>query len=230
VSGAVTSLPAGPRGGDRQLFVWAAALLLACVFAGFARNYYLRLWFGTRVITPLVHAHGLLMSSWVALFVAQTWLIERGRIRIHRRLGVLGVLLAALAVAGAATVTLAQVVRRAADIPHRLLLFVAFDGVHLLVFAGLVTAALLLRRRGDIHKRLMLFATVSLLPPAFGRITGYFTRHESPLTVLLLMVAVILACVVADSLRHRRLHPAAAACATLLILSSSATRLAQLYA
>ena len=89
-------------------------------------------------------------------------------------------LLAALAVASAATVTLAQVVRRAADTPHRLLLFVAFDGVHLLVFAGLVTAALLLRRRGDIHKRLMLFATVSLLPPAFGRITGYFTRQREP--------------------------------------------------
>ncbi len=229
MSGAI-ALPAGPRGSDRRLFGWAAAFLVACVFTGFARNYYLRLWFGTRVLTPLVHAHGLLMSSWVALFVAQTWLVERGRILTHRRLGVLGMLLAVLAVASAATVTLAQVVRRAPDTPHRLLLFVAFDGVHLLVFAGLVTAALLLRRRGAIHKRLMLFATVSLLPPAFGRITGYFTRQESPLTVLLLMVAVILACVVADALRQRRLPPAAAGCAALLILSSCATRLAQLYA
>ena len=227
MSGAVSSLPAGPRGSDRQLFVWAGALLVACVFTGFARNYYLRLWFGTRGISPLVHAHGLLMSSWVALFAAQTWLIERGRIVTHRRLGVLGVVLAVLAVASAATVTLAQVVRRAPDTLHRLLLFVAFDGVHLLVFAGLVTAALLRRQRRDVHKRLMLFATVSLLPPAFGRITEYFTRHESPLMVLMLMVAVTLACVTA--LRQRRLHPAAAGCAALLVLSSSATYLAQLY-
>jgi len=55
VSGAVSSLSTGTRGSDRQLFVWAAALLVACVFAGFARNYYLRIWLGTRVITPLVH-------------------------------------------------------------------------------------------------------------------------------------------------------------------------------
>lgn len=229
MSGAISSLPARPRGSDRQLFVWAAALLVACVFAGFARNYYLRLWLGTRVITPLVHAHGLLMSSWVALFVAQTWLIERGRVSTHRRLGVLGAALAALAVTSAATVTLAQVMRRAPDTLHRLLLAVAFDGVHLLVFAGLVSTALLLRRRGAVHKRLLLFATVSLLPPAFGRITGYFTRQESPLTVLLLMVAAILACVVADSLRQRRLHPTTAGCAALLILSSCATYVAQLY-
>ncbi|HYM29475.1 MAG TPA: hypothetical protein VET66_15090, partial [Steroidobacteraceae bacterium] len=161
--------------------------------------------------------------------VAQTWLIERGRIRTHRRLGILGAVLAVLVVASAATVTLAQVLRRAPDTLHRLLLGVAFDGVHLLVFAGLVIAALLLRRRGAVHKRLMLFATVSLLPPAFGRITGYFTHPESPLTVLLLMAAAILGCVVVDSLRHRRLHAAAAGCAALLMLSSSATYLAQRY-
>ena len=229
MSSAVSSLPAGTRGSDRPLFAWAAALLVACVFAGFARNYYLRAWLGTRVITPLVHVHGLLMSGWVALFVVQTWLIERGRIRTHRRLGVLGVLLAVLAVASAATVILAQVVRGAPDALHRALLFVAFDGLHLLVFAGLVTAALLLRRRGDVHKRLMLFAVVSLLPPAFGRITLYFNPRGSEIAVLWLMFAVIVACVVTDSLRQHSLHPAAAACAALLILSSSATQLAQLY-
>lgn len=228
MSGVVSSLPAGARGSDGRLFAWTAALLVACVFAGFARNYYLRIWLGTRVITPLVHLHGLLMSSWVALFVAQTWLIERGRIRTHRRLGILGAMLAVLAVTSAATVTLAQVVRRAADTPHRLLLAVAFDGVHLLVFVGLVAAALLLRRRGDVHKRLMLFATVALLPPALGRITGYFTTHESELTVLLLMDAAALMCVALDTLRQRRLHPACAWGAALVLASAHLTYLAQL--
>ena len=38
---------------------------------------------------------------------------------------------------------------------------------------GLVGAAILLRHRGDYHKRLMLLATLSLLGPAFGRLTAY---------------------------------------------------------
>ena len=230
MSGAVASLPAGTRGSDRQLFVWAAAFLVACVFAGFARNYYLRVWLGTRVITPLVHLHGLLMSSWVALFVAQTWLIERGRISTHRRLGVLGVLLGVMAVASAATVPFAQVLRRAPDTPHRLLLFVAFDGVYLLIFAGLVTAALVLRRRGAVHKRLMLFATVALLPPAFGRITLYFSPNGSEFTVLLLMDAAALVCVALDTLRQRRLHPACAWGAALVLAATHVTYLAQVNA
>ncbi len=229
MSGAVSSFPARAGGADRPLFVWAAALLVACVFAGFARNYYLRMWLGTRVITPVVHLHGLLMSSWVALFVAQTWLIERGRIRIHRRLGVLGAVLAVLAVSGAATVTLAQVMRRAPDTLHRLLLAVAFDGMYLLTFAGLVTAALLLRRHGAAHKRLMLFAILALLPPAFGRITGYFTPHESQLTVLGLMDAAVLVCVALDTLRRGRLHPASAWGAALVLACTQLTYLAQVH-
>jgi len=168
------------------------------------------------------------MSSWVVLFVAQTWLIERGRIRTHRRLGILGVVLAVVAVASAVTVTLAQVMRRAPDTLHRLLRAVAFDGVHLLVFAGLVTAALLLRRRGDVHKRLMLFATVALLPPAFGRITLYFSPNGSELTVLWLMDAAALVCVVLDTLRQRRLHPACVWGAALVLASTHLTYLAQL--
>ena len=65
-----------------------------------------------------------------------------------------------------------------------------FDGIALVVFSGLVGAAILLRQRGDYHKRLMLLATLSLLGPAFGRLTAYAKglRGDSDIGVLLLCV------------------------------------------
>jgi hypothetical protein len=86
----------------------------------------------------------------------------------------------------------------------------AFDGIALLVFSGLVGAAILLRRRGDYHKRLMLLATLSLLGPAFGRLTAYAKglRGDSDIGVLLLCAGTVLACAVVDKVRSHRLHPA----------------------
>ena len=54
---------------NTSLLVAAAAALV--VFAGFARTYYLKGVFDTPALSPLVHAHGLAMTLWVALFIAQ---------------------------------------------------------------------------------------------------------------------------------------------------------------
>jgi hypothetical protein len=89
-------------------------------------------------------------------------------------------------------------------------MLVAFDGFGLLAFAGLVAVALWLRRRPEWHKRLMLLATLSLLGPAFGRITAYVNhmQGDNDVGVLLLCVACVVICAVVDSVRHRRLHQA----------------------
>jgi len=46
----------------------------------------------------LVHLHGILMTSWVLLFISQVWLISSKRIRTHQRLGVSAIALAVLIV------------------------------------------------------------------------------------------------------------------------------------
>lgn len=45
--------------------------------------------------TPLVHLHGALFTGWVLLFIAQTALAASHRVAVHRRLGMVGALLAA---------------------------------------------------------------------------------------------------------------------------------------
>ena len=84
-----------PRMHDRRLFVGASLGVLAIMFAGFARSYFLRPLFFHDPLPLLLHVHGLVMFAWFALFFVQTCLIETHRIALHRKLGTFGVFLAA---------------------------------------------------------------------------------------------------------------------------------------
>jgi hypothetical protein len=223
--------PAARAGPNRGWLVAFTAMLAAVFFAGFAHSYYLRPWFVQRHVLPwVVHLHGLLMTAWVALFVAQVVLAYRHRIELHRKLGVIGAYLAPAAVALGEFVVLRAIWLRFPGATRRqaFLLFVAFDGINLLVFAILALAALLMRRRPDVHKRLMLLAVVSALPPALGRIAARAGSEHGELIVLSVMLATVGGCVVLDTLRHRRLHPAMAWGAAAIVVSSIGAYAAQI--
>lgn len=211
------------------LYAGAALAIATIMFGGFARNYYLRAWLGTRVITFMVHIHGLVMTAWVVLFVAQTLLIARHRVKWHRKLGIVGAGLAAV-VLGLGVFTIDHSIERqvpGADSRHFMKLFVAFDGISLLVFAGLVLAGVLYRQRREIHKRLMLMAMVSLLPPAYGRLIANATHDNVESWVLGMMYASALGCLLGDAWRHRRFHPAFAIGSLLVMASNQLTYFAQ---
>ena len=69
-------------------------LILAPVFLGFARSYYLAGLFKAPLPNLIVHIHGAVFSSWILLLIAQTSLVAAGRVDLHRRLGPLGFALA----------------------------------------------------------------------------------------------------------------------------------------
>ena len=207
----------------------SAAIISAIMFAGFAKNFYLRAWIGTRPVTAMVHVHGLVMTAWILLFLTQTLLVARGRSDLHRKLGVIGALLAFFVVALGVYTISSSILRHKPDATLDLfaLLYVAFDGLSLLLFGGLVLAALGLRLRPQVHKRLMLMALISLLPPAFGRFVAYFTRVGVSKIVLALMCATVLSCIVIDAVRHRRLHPTLAWSGALVVAVNISTYFAQ---
>ena len=73
---------------DRKLFAAVALVFPLTVLLGFARTYYLKLAFGTPPLSrPLVHIHGALMTTWVAFFIAQVWLIRSKNHRTHMKFG-----------------------------------------------------------------------------------------------------------------------------------------------
>src|SRR5277367_1561087 len=86
------------RAAERRFFIASAMVIAALCFAGFARSYYLRAWLGKRALAPILQLHGLIMTAWIVLFTVQIVFIAKHRIQLHRKLGVLGALLAALVV------------------------------------------------------------------------------------------------------------------------------------
>jgi hypothetical protein len=76
-----------------------------------------------------------------------------------------------------------------------------------LMFLVLVAVALYLRRLPEIHKRVMVLACCSKLLPAIGRIQSWFDTVGFWGLVAITEVPSI-TCILYDSIKHRRLHPA----------------------
>jgi hypothetical protein len=209
--------PRPSRAGERRLYALAASTALLVVLIGFARTYYLKFAFGTPPLSLLLQVHGAVMTAWFALFVAQATLVARGRVDLHRRLGVFGALLAlaVLAIGTTVAITGARLGHAPPGLPP--LAFLAVPLGDMLVFALLAGAALSLRRRGDFHKRLMLLASLSLLTAPLARIP--LLQQGGIVACFSATLALVLACVAWDATAHRRLHPAFAWGAALVALS-----------
>ncbi len=199
---------AGTRQRTRRFYVGVAIAVLVTVFVGFSRSYFLKAYYGTPELSLLLHIHGLVFTSWVLLFLAQTTLVAAGRTDLHRKLGVGGAVLAALVLIVGTTTAILRVKGGSAPIPGvPPLSFLAVPLFDMVVFAILIGAGLSLRNRPETHKRLMTLATIALMsapiarfplgvlqagPPAFFGLTDLF----------------IVAMLVYDLVTRRRIHPA----------------------
>jgi hypothetical protein len=76
----------------------------------------------------------------------------------------------------------------------------------LVIFGGLVAAAVYLRGRPDSHKRLMLLASVAIVVPAISRWPG--AAEYLPISLMVPQLLLLLAPIVYDLVRLRRVHPA----------------------
>lgn len=212
------SATAPRRSVDRLLYRWTPLVTACIVFVGFANTYYLKRLFGTPPLTALVHVHGLLMTSWFVLFIVQTRLVAAGRTDLHRRLGIAGALLAvAILIAGPLVAIAGARLGHTPGPPPLAFLVVPLGDM--LVFATLVGTGLAFRRRSDIHKRLMLLSCVGLLTAAIARLPGEAWHRAGIPAYFGLTILLVLACVGFDTWRHRRLHPAFAWGAGLIIVS-----------
>jgi hypothetical protein len=196
-----------PGDPERRLFMWGALGVALLVLVGFAPTYYLKTFFGTPALPWWVHLHGLVMSTWFVLLILQTALIAARRVDWHRRLGMFGAVLALVLVLSLSVVSIHSVrLGHTPGPPPGVMLGVNFAPI--LLFAGFVASGLLRRARPDYHKRLMLLASLSLLPSAIVRMPLAFIQAGGPFAVFGATDACVLACLLIDTLRRRRLHPA----------------------
>jgi hypothetical protein len=195
---------------ERLFYLGMAVAILVTVFAGFSRSYFLKAQFGTPPLSLLLHVHGLVFTSWILLFLAQTSLVAARRTDIHRRLGVLGGVLAVLLLIVGTATAIIRVKGGSAPVPGvPPLSFLAIPLFDMVVFAVLAGAAFYYRHRADVHKRLMTLATISLLSAPIARLPFELMKAGPP-AFFGLTDLFIVACLVYDLATRRRIHPATA--------------------
>jgi hypothetical protein len=194
-----------PRSSGRSALRWClpivSSLLLAGVLIGFAKTFFLRSHFNVPPIPPYLYLHGAVLTTWFVLVVAQTCLVAAHRTRLHRRLGIVAVLI--LPISAFVVVHLVQ--RTHGAIPPHLRLEVVGNFLSLFCFAGFVAAGVYSRRRPDVHKRFMVAACFTIYGPVFARFQSVYGLPVPTPAVIPLGLVVLGAY---DLVVARRLHRA----------------------
>ena len=210
-------------------FFWISILLLAFLVIGFAPSLYLRAFFEVPPIPAYLHLHGAILTSWFVWLVLQTSMVRSGRIATHRRLGVIGAVIAVAVVFAGPMATVGAVgrIREAGfdwDTDMGALPDVGVEGVPMIrfmaqvvwgnfmsivAFAGLIAAALLLRRHPDTHKRLIVLASIGIVGPALARISRWpVLGGEDGGFIPVVLLALLVAVIAHDIVTLRRVHKA----------------------
>lgn len=203
------------RPSDSNFFLAYVLLIWLAVFAGFGPDIIRHLRSNAAPYPIAVHVHAVVTLAWLTLLTSQALLIRKGEVRLHRKRGTVGALLAiavifvgfwaALAFEGAAMAT-----------PERRPHFLAIEWSNIIEFAGLAAAAVIARKRPSAHKRLILLATLSLTPAAFNRAVGKPFLHpllgsgvwQTLVQIFPMTDLLVLGIGLYDWSTRRRLHPA----------------------
>lgn len=188
-----------------------ALLLLATVFVGFAPTYYLAGIVptpepgGIMLPSAIVRVHAVVATVWMLLFAAQVALVAARRVHLHRRLGVLGALVAcAMVVTGfmAGTDTLVR------NVPPGLSEVLYIVNVSMVaVFAVLIAFAFRYRNTPAAHKRLILVANIAILFAPLIRFPAAFLYHNL-FAATRASYVFLLPVILYDLWSIRRIHPA----------------------
>lgn len=151
------------RTSDERVVLWLSASFVLLMLVAFTPSYFRPLATGTFQGSPIFHLHGALFFAWPALLLSQSYLAAKGRLELHRSLGLIGIALAtSMFFTGIAAI--------ASD------LRLDQEGLALVAFGGLATftlffvMALAFRKRRDHHLRWMFLATLAIMQAVSARL------------------------------------------------------------
>ena len=198
----------GTRDLDRYFYGTLAGILGLLVFAGFGRTYYLKFLFATPPLPSLVvHAHGVVMTGWVVLFLVQVGLVSARRVRVHQRLGYAGIGLAVLVIVIGVWTALGAARHGSTSTPTGFSqpTFSIVPLGDMLLFTLFFSGAVYFRRTPRRHKGLMFLTVVNFLPPAIGRLPLTLVQAHPVLFGLGVPAGLALAGLAVDTWRHRHM-------------------------
>jgi uncharacterized membrane protein YozB (DUF420 family) len=167
----------------RKNFYFAMALVIAAVvICGFSRT------IGSDLIYPayprpwILYVHATVFPLWILLFLTQTALVRSGNVKLHRRIGVfglvLGTILPIVAIATAISMDRLHIAHG-----YRNDFYPPFFIVHINDMAAFIIlfglAAFLRKKKTELHRRLMFVATCVLTDAAFDRLPSLRDDHPA---------------------------------------------------
>jgi hypothetical protein len=203
-----------------KFFVGISGILLSIVLIGFSPTLYLRAYFDVPEMPVYLLIHGVFLTAWFVWFFIQTSLVATHRTDLHRRFGIIGVVIGAAVVVASVIATVGIIPRMIAlgvDLEANMALYAGGIWANLgtaVTFSILLSLAIWNRHRPEFHKRLMLLSSIDIVVPAFARIARYpwFQISESRMVNEIVysfggLLLLLLALVVYDRVVNRRLHP-----------------------
>ncbi len=195
-----------PEQRERRFFLGMAIAITAFVLFGFGG--YIVVGYSSFHAPWWAHVHAVSYTVWIGLYLTQNWLVVRGDLATHRKLGrFMGGLALWLVVVGTALLYLSMSAHRSPPPVFTAAMLIVMDELAILGFAALVMAGLANRHRSDWHRRLMLSATVCIIAPAFGRITVLTIGFSWP-AIIAMQLAMIAVAMAFDWRTRGQIHPA----------------------
>lgn len=192
---------------ERQFFRIMAIIMAATIVAGFAAN--LALGRSTFAVPPVYHVHAFVFFAWVALYVAQNWLIAANNVKLHIRLGRLAYGWAPLMVIMGFIIMITSLRRSGGPFFFDQNEFLFSNSLLLILFCVLVIVALRRRRYSGWHRRLMFTAMSILTGPGLGRLLPMplLIPHAWRIMIIVTLLFPVIG-MIADKRRLGRVHPA----------------------
>jgi hypothetical protein len=153
---------------DRLFFFVMALVIAATAISGFSMQ--LAMGRSTFHSPWWVHVHGITFMGWLGIYLTQNWLVWRGKVVQHQRLGRFAAFYVGwMVLVGLSVNTLAAIHHRIPPF-FQVNVFLVMDWLTVLVFAGLTWAAVRLRGASDWHRRLMLCGAIQVMTPGLARL------------------------------------------------------------
>lgn len=210
----VTPITASPatrlpgRRFDHLFFTGMIVLMLATVFLGFARTYFLAGVFRAPLPSVIIQIHGAMFSCWMLLVFTQTTLVSAHRVDIHRKLGLAGFGLACLMVVMGVLAT-ADELRRMGSMPPPpdMKAFSIVPLTSILMFGVFIALAYRARKDSPLHKRLILLAMIDMMVAGIARWPFTFV-YQNVVNAQIVSCAFIVMLVLYDLWSTHRIHRA----------------------
>jgi hypothetical protein len=192
---------------ERNFFRIMATVISVIIVGGFSLN--LAMGRSTFAVPPVYHIHAFVFFVWVALYLAQNWLIAANNIAVHRTLGRIAyVWVPAMIVMGFA-VMITSLKRNGGPFFFDQNEFLVSNTMLLVLFGAMIFAALRVRRYSGWHRRLMLTAMSVLAGPGLGRLLPMPLLIPNAWRIVIAVTLIFpVIGMIADLRRSGRIHPA----------------------